>query len=72
MRHIADTSSHALQLRVLRRLTAEQRLVAALELSEFTRALFAEGLRRRYPDLPDEVRHSLFRTRLDLCHSRRS
>ena len=72
MRYVADPSSRRHQLRVLRRMTAEQRLVAALELSEFTRTLFAAGLRRRYPHLPDGDLKAFFRKRLDLCHSRRS
>jgi hypothetical protein len=72
MRPITDISSHYHQLRVLRRMTPNQRLVAALELSELTRALFAAGLRRGYPHLSDADLDALFRTRLDLCHSSRS
>jgi hypothetical protein len=67
-----DDSSHTEQLRVLRRMTPEERLVAALTLSEFTRNLFAEGLRRRFPSLPDREFTALLRARLDLCHNRRS
>jgi hypothetical protein len=62
--------NHRLYLEVLRRLSPEQKLLRALELSAFTRAVFAEGLRRRFPDLPeDEFRHLLFR-RLEKCHNR--
>ena len=63
-RWLDDRSGHHDQLRVLRRMTADQRLVAALELSEFTRALFAAGLRRRFPDLPGDQLDALFRKRL--------
>lgn len=72
MRYVADRSGRCQQLRVLRRMTAEQRLVAALELSEFVRTLFAAGLRRRFSRLPDDELQALFRQRLDLCHNRRS
>jgi len=72
MRYIEDAAGHLHRLRVLRRMTPEQRLVAALELSEWTRALFAEGLRRRFPDLSEQDFQAIFRQRLALCYSRSS
>jgi hypothetical protein len=41
------------QLEVLRRLTPEQRLLIAFELSENARQIFREGLRSRFPDLSE-------------------
>lgn len=62
--------NHKVYLDVLRRMTPEQKLLKAFELSAFTRALFAEGLRRRFPDLPEDEFQKLLRARLDKCHNR--
>ncbi len=72
MNYIRDVAGHDRHLRVLRQMTVERRLQAALELSELTRHLFAEGLRRRYPHVPERELRQLARQRLELCHSRRS
>lgn len=47
-----------LYLKILRRMTPEERLKKALELSEFAKQLFSEGLRRRFPYLPACARSS--------------
>jgi hypothetical protein len=62
--------NHDKYLQVLRAMTPEQRLRKAFELSDFTKALFRAGLRRRFPDLPEADFQALFRRRLDLCHNR--
>jgi len=62
--------AHAARLRVLGSMTPEARLREALELSDFVRALFREGLRGRFPDLPEDEFNTLFLERLDLCHNR--
>lgn len=51
-------------------MTAEERLLKAFELSEFSKQLFSEGLRRRFPDLPEAEFHSLLLDRLAKCHNR--
>jgi hypothetical protein len=51
-------------------MTAEERLIQALDLSDFVRELFAEGLRRRFPDLSEREFRTLLVQRLDLCHNR--
>jgi hypothetical protein len=61
--------NHRLYLQVLARMTPEQRLMKACELSAFTKALFKEGLRRRFPDLSDEELHQVFLERLARCHN---
>lgn len=63
--------AHEARLRVLRSMTPEQRLVQALELSDFVRTLFRQGLRLRFPTLTDDEINSLFLERLDLCHNER-
>ncbi len=57
-------------LEVLRRMSPEQRLLRAFELSDFSRQLFLHGLRKRYPDLPDIELHQLFLKRIEKCHNR--
>jgi hypothetical protein len=57
-------------IQVLRRMTPEQRLLKAFELSEFSRRLFAEGLRKRFPQLSEEEFRKLLLARLDKCHNR--
>jgi hypothetical protein len=62
--------NHRLYLEVLRSMTPEQRLLKAFELSEFSKALFIEGLRQRFPDATaEEFRRILF-DRLEKCHNR--
>jgi len=62
--------NHHLYLEALRRMTGEERLLKAFELSEFSRQVFREGLRRRFPDLSEEEFHQLFLDRLAKCHNR--
>lgn len=62
--------NHAAYLRVLRSMTPEQRLRKAFELKASTQALFAFGLRRRFPALDEAAFVRLLRERLDLCHNR--
>lgn len=45
---------HAMQLDAIRRMTAGQRLQAALEMSEAVRDLAEAGIRHRHPELTDE------------------
>lgn len=69
MKFIADNGREQ-QTEVLRRLTPEQRLLIAFELSENSRMIFREGLRIRFPDLSEQELAALFAERLDLCHNR--
>jgi len=57
-------------LKVLRAMTPGQRLQKALELSELGRALFLEGLRKRFPDATREKLHQIFLDRIQKCHNR--
>lgn len=49
---ITDTSPEAaaIQLEILRKMTGEQRMMLAYEMSMFVRELAKEGVRRRHPD----------------------
>ncbi len=66
---IKQRPNHRLYIETLRRMTPEQRLMKAFELTEFTRSLFMHGLRSRFPDLPEDELTELFMERLDKCHN---
>ncbi len=67
---IKPRPNHKLYIQILRRMTPEQRLAKAFELSEFSKQLFVQGLRQRYPHLPEpEFRHLLLQ-RLAKCYNR--
>ena len=57
-------------LQILRRMSPEQRLQKAFELTAFTKDLFVHGLRKRFPDASPEEFKKLLRDRLDKCHNR--
>ena len=59
-----------LYLDVLRRMTPEQRAAKFFELSGFTKRLFKQGLRQRYPNLSDDDLHAFYLRRLKRCHNR--
>lgn len=62
--------NHQLYLQTLRRMTEEERLLKAFELSEFSRQLFKDGLRQRFPEKTESELHTLFLQRLEKCHNR--
>ena len=62
--------NHEAYLRILRAMSPEQRLQKAFEMSAFTKALFKDGLRRRFPELSQEQFHQLYLERLAKCHNR--
>lgn len=62
--------NHQRYLEVLKGLTPEQRLRKAFDLSDFSRALFVHGLRKRFPDIPEGDFRKLLLARLNKCHNR--
>ena len=65
-----DKQSHRVYIETLRRMTPEQRLLKAFELSEMTKTVFRDGLRNRFPDLDDQEFQKLYLERLEKCHNR--
>ena len=61
--------NHDVYIKVLRRMSAEQHLLKAFELSALTRELFVAGMRRRFPDLNAIEFKKLVRERLEQCHN---
>jgi hypothetical protein len=62
--------NHQIRISVLRRMSAEQRLRKAFDLSDFSRKLFIHGLRKRFPDISEEAFKLILLERLDKCHNR--
>lgn len=67
---IKQRPNQKIYIETLRRIPSEKRLMKAFELSEFTRELFRDGLRRRFPDIAEEKLHQLYLKRLEKCHNR--
>ncbi len=57
-------------IEVLRRMSPEERLKKAFELGEFTRSLFKQGLRERFPDKSEAEIHEIYVKRMAKCHNR--
>jgi hypothetical protein len=68
--NLKKNPNHRRYLEVLRRMTPEQRLLKALDLSAFSRDLFVHGLHERFPNLSSEEFHKLLLARLEKCHNR--
>ena len=62
--------NHELYIKILRRMTPEQKLQKVFELSNMTKELFIYGLRKRFPDLPEKEFKKLLMERLEKCHNR--
>ena len=68
---IKERPNHKQYIEILRRMTPEQRLMKAFELSKFSTKLFIHGLRKRFPDLNEAEFHKLYMERLEKCYSRK-
>ncbi|MBI2908335.1 MAG: hypothetical protein HYX92_11860 [Chloroflexi bacterium] len=62
--------NHQLYLAVLRKMTPEQRLLKAFELTEFSRQLFLHGLRHRFPEKSEAEIKKVYLEGLAKCHNR--
>jgi len=67
---IKPKPNHKIYIQTLRKMSPEQRLLKAFELSEFSKQLFISGLRKRFPNLSEEEFRKLLQERLDKCHNR--
>lgn len=56
----------------LRAMSPEQKLFRAFEMSEFTREVFRQGLRKIHPELSESQLHALFLERIGKCYNRKS
>ena len=62
--------NHRLYIAALRKMTPEQRLLKAFDLSRFSKQLFIDGLHRRFPDASPEQFQSILKSRLEKCYNR--
>ncbi len=67
---IKENPNHKIYLQVLRRMSSEERLLKAFELSEFANKLFIHGLHKRFPNISDEEFKKILLKHLDKCHNR--
>ena len=51
-------------------MTPEERLRKALELGDWTRQLFKQGLRERFPEASEEELQAIFLERMKKCYNR--
>lgn len=61
--------SHREYIKIIRRLTPEERLKKCFELNELTKKLFLTGLKNRFPDLSQEEIKKLYLKRINKCHN---
>ena len=67
---IKPKPNRQLYINILRKMTPAQRLEKAFDLSEFSRRLFIEGLRKRFPDVTEDEFRKIVLQRLERCHNR--
>ena len=67
---IKQSPNHKQYLITLIKMSAEQRLLKALELSALTKELFLMGLHKRFPDKTDTEIKEIYLERLSKCYNR--
>ena len=70
MADIKKRPNHRIYIEALRRMTPEERLLKAFELSEFGKELFLAGLRERFPGFAEEEIRKVYLERISKCHNR--
>jgi len=59
-----------LYLAALRKMTPEQRLLKAFELSEFSKQINLHGLRTKFPEMSEPEIRKMYLEGLNKCHNR--
>lgn len=67
---IKPKPNRQLYINILRKMTPAQRLEKAFDLSEFSRKLLIEGLRKQFPDVTEDEFRKIVLKRLERCHNR--
>lgn len=62
--------NHDLYLKTLQRMTPEQRLAKAFELSAMTKELFLQGLQKRFSDKEESDIKEIYLERITKCYNR--
>ena len=68
--NIKQAPNHKQYLTTLRKMSAEQRLIKALELSAITKELFITGLHKRFPQKTEVEIKEIYLQRLAKCYNR--
>jgi len=66
---IKPRPNHKKYLEILRAMTPAQRLERAFALTEFSRRLMKDGIRRRNPLASEADLHRIYLARLEKCHN---
>jgi hypothetical protein len=67
---VKQSPNHKQYLITLNKMSAEQRLLKALELSALIKALFKAGLNKRFPDKTETEIKEIYLQRLAKCYNR--
>jgi hypothetical protein len=62
--------NHNIYLKTLQKMTPEQRLTKAFELSDFIKNLFLQGLRNRFKDKTESEIKEIYLERIAKCYNR--
>lgn len=65
----ATDNSHKEYIKIIRKLTPEERLKKCFELNELTKQLFLTGLKNRFPGLSKEEIKKIYLKRINKCHN---
>lgn len=69
---LKEQPNRRVYMEALRRMTPEQRLAKAFELSDMTHEALQAGLAQRYPAASDAELHTIYMERLERCRRRNS
>lgn len=67
---IKQRPNHTMYLQTLRRMTPEQRLAKAFQLSTMSRQLFLQGLKSRFPLKTEAELKKIYLERIAKCYNR--
>jgi len=65
----STNNGHREYIKIIRRLTPEERLKKCFELNELGKQLFLTGLKNRFPNLSQEEIKKLYLKRINKCHN---
>ncbi|MFZ3085348.1 MAG: hypothetical protein WA097_01745 [Candidatus Hydromicrobium sp.] len=65
----STNNGHREYIKIIRRLTPEEKLKKCFELNELTKQLFLTGLKNRFPDLSQEEIKKIYLKRINKCHN---
>ncbi len=67
---IKNKYNNKIIIKILREMKPEKKLLKTFELSDFTKKLFIQGLKKRFPDKTEEEFKIILIERMNKCHNR--